>query len=77
MLYGIDRMEKIYKELISSNKTDSELQVLGEKMILTFFEEEFTKRAIPLSVIETVKADIQINAQGLVFAANRAKKKGA
>ena len=76
MLYGIDRMEKVFNELVASNQSDSDLQALGEKGIGSFFEEEFLKRKIPSSILELVKPDIQINAQGLVFAANRAKKKG-
>lgn len=76
MLYGIDRMESIYKELIQSNKTDVQLQSICEEKIMEFYKEEFVKRKIPLSTLDFLKPDATINAQGLVFAANRAKKKG-
>ncbi|MBP9885800.1 MAG: MBL fold metallo-hydrolase [Leptospiraceae bacterium] len=76
MLLGIDRMEKIFLDLVKSNKPDSELQTQCENQIMNFYEEEFSKRKIPLSVLTFLKPDAMINAQGLVFAANRAKKKG-
>lgn len=76
MLFGIDRMEFIYKELIQSNQSIEELQIYCEGKIMEFYEEEFSKRNIPLSKLKLLKPDAQINAQGLVFAANRAKKKG-
>ncbi len=75
MLFGIDRMEKIYLELVDANRDDSGLQELAVSRIHSYFEEEFSKRNIPLSVIKKVNADIEINAQGLVFAAKRAKRK--
>jgi glyoxylase-like metal-dependent hydrolase (beta-lactamase superfamily II) len=76
MLFGIDRMELILNELIQSNKSEVELQGLCENKIMQFYEEEFTKRSIPFSILDLLKPDASINAQGLVFAANRAKKKG-
>lgn len=75
MLLGIDRMEKIYLDLINSNKDDNGLQELAVAKINSFFEEEFSKRNIPFSVLKKVDGDIEINAQGLVFAAKRAKRK--
>ncbi len=77
MLFGIDRMELILKELIQSNKSEVELQSHCENKIRQFYEEEFSKRSIPFAVLDLLKPDTSINAQGLVFAANRAKKKGA
>ncbi len=76
MLFGIDRMELILNELIQSNKSEVELQALCEAKIMQFYEEEFSKRSIPFSVLDLLKPDASINAQGLVFAASRAKKKG-
>ncbi len=75
MLFGIDRMELILKELVRSNQPDTELQILCENKIMQFYKEEFTKRSISFSVLDLLKPDASINAQGLVFAANRAKRK--
>lgn len=74
LLKGIEKMEVLLKELAASAMDDAEMQKFAEDKIRTQYENDLASRGITINW-DMLKADISINAMGIVFAAKRARKK--
>jgi glyoxylase-like metal-dependent hydrolase (beta-lactamase superfamily II) len=73
----MDKFESIYLALVNGPNPEEELYPVARQALDRFFEHELNSRNVKLTGAETeiLGMGVDLNAQGLVFAATRARKK--
>ena len=78
LMAAMDEIEGIFTELKNSNREGDEAYRFAFAGFRKFFQRELSSRGIHLTPEEEkiLDLDVDLNAQGLAFAAQRARKKG-
>jgi glyoxylase-like metal-dependent hydrolase (beta-lactamase superfamily II) len=72
---GIKEMASLLDSAITNDVSDDGLQKFCEEKVREFFLEELKNRGIEKEIDGYIHLDIEINAQGIAYAAKRARKK--
>jgi glyoxylase-like metal-dependent hydrolase (beta-lactamase superfamily II) len=75
MQKGIQKMAWIQNQIIDSNNEDSEIEKFCKLEIESYYKSLLKENNLDLDIIHFLKDDIDINTMGILFSANRLKRK--